>query len=237
MNDVERYSWMKNCPPGWFKLEEAEIIAKTAKAVCQSVRPRQYVEIGTWAGRSAFMMAHLLGLDWEVATIDPYISYPDGFFNETDRAVTTTQSDTPAVIAERVLGPLTLQAEAHRLGCSRVVRYVDSSVAVAVRWALSLHQSNRPQVNVLLVDGWHAPEAVVEDAEHWLPNMGHEAVIFFHDANHWRFGEGVQTGIAMVRWPTGWVRVPSCEAGSLHCWASQAARRNLTEEGVIGVEP
>lgn len=187
-------------PPGWFQLAEAKAIA----AAAAKLRPHgQYVEVGTWAGRSAFMLAHLLPQAWKISTVDAYIAYPEGFFDTGDQAVLDTMQDTPAVIAAKALAPF-----------PNVERFLESSTMMAVRW----QGKHRPAIDIMLIDGWHAPEAVKADATAWLVNMAAKSMVFFHDAHHWRFGADVQKGIAAVRWTAGWRRDPRMEAGSLECW-------------------
>ncbi len=53
------------------------------------------------------------------------------------------------------------------------VFYHDSSMKVAKNWD--------KKVNVLLVDGNHTYEGVMEDCESWYPHMAKNSVMLFHD--------------------------------------------------------
>lgn len=157
------------------------------------------VEVGTWHGRTAAVLA---GRGHQVVSVDPLVAYLDG-----DQRV---QPPSPEDVRRSVDGT----------GLGAHVRLVHTaSPAAAASW-------EGGPIGMLFVDGDHSRPAVEADLEAWLPLMAPGAVVAFHDyliADGWgdtRWAgvrQAVDAAVEAGRLPTlhqvverlAWTRMPA----------------------------
>lgn len=129
---------------------------------------RMIVEIGTFTGGTAEILAEAMAPDGHLVTIDPYLTRP---------AVHWGQADGQIQEVFFTCGEALLQA-VNRLERfrNRVTQIMGESVKVARMFA---DQS----LDLVFIDGAHDYESVMADLRAWLPKVKPDGIISGHDFN------------------------------------------------------
>lgn len=153
---------------GWFEKREAELLY-----LCASIVPtdQSIVEIGAYKGRSTSIMA-FGSRGAHIYSIDPH-----------NNEIAFVQAGIEYSSFDEY------NANLDRLGIddSIVTRILGYSYTEAEKYT-------GPKVGMLFIDGYHSPEAVVQDFTSWQPHLADDAIIYFDDIHH----GGVNPGIAQI---------------------------------------
>lgn len=136
--------------------EEAQVLWDAALSC-----PKEVVEVGSWHGRCAVLLAHAVASQGgRVTTIDPFdgtVGVGGTHFDSSNRRI--------------------LQSNLRRLAPPGVVTHLPvPSVEAAAAW------EGRP-VSLLWIDGDHTLEGVRADVEAWTPHLADYARFAFHDVD------------------------------------------------------
>lgn len=139
--------------PGWFRAAEADPIATGCRSVAKA---GMLLEIGTWCGKSAAMLAERLP-DWTIWTVDSYLRDAVEFWG-------TDLSAHPQALAA-----------ANLAGIPNVRRIVADSLD-APRYLPG-------PPDALFLDGAHTRERVALELRRFLPFLPEHALVFVHDCD------------------------------------------------------
>ena len=147
-----------DCIPGWFHEGSAVVMYTLMRAQ----EPRTVVELGSYLGRSTVFFALALkqvNPRGRVVAIDPHTG---------DRQLLEQLG------AERLATFELFRQHCQAAGVDELVEpHVATSLQVATGWS--------EPVDLLYVDGWHSYDAVVADAEAWVPHLSPHGVVVFDD--------------------------------------------------------
>lgn len=144
---------------GWLSKEEAAAL----KQLARNVRVHGcIVEIGTYRGRSSIAMAEVIDPNSGVRVFaidphDPFVGVNGGQYGPVD------QQELYRAIADRQLGSI-------------IAVICLSSKAASSGW-------DRGPIDILWLDGDHSYKGLKNDLACWLPHMGSDGIVAFHDTN------------------------------------------------------
>ena len=134
--------------PGWFTEGSAAVLY----GIMRSERPRTVVEIGSYLGRSTVFFAltmRQVDPTGQVVAIDPH---------------TGDRQQLEGLAAPRLASFDLFQQHCQAAGVEDLVSpRVATSIEAAAEWS--------GPIDLLYMDGWHSYDAVISDADAWLPHL------------------------------------------------------------------
>lgn len=202
MNAVAGHDYHKGIP-GWCGFEK---MYHDAIATVTDDRPRTFVEIGCWQGRSAALMAQLIktsGKQVQLVCIDPFDDGGPDLWN------TTYYKE--------------LKAPLRELFDKHTAPYADIIKTVQLKSVDAADQFADHSIDFIMIDGDHTYEGVHADIEAYLPKMRPGSIMSGDDyywpgvtraANEFFSGRGLQVRgkahpkdykMSVAHW---WVKLP-----------------------------
>ncbi len=141
--------------PGFLTRDECRFLHKTSLSSSAAL----FVEIGSWQGRSTFVLcAAAREVGAKVVSVENF-SAPPGV-----RYVPSSHD--------------LLSANLRRLGFAPTIIVADSELAAA---------RVGERVGLLFIDADHRREPLIRDVRAWFPKLDERAIVLFHDYNHPRW--------------------------------------------------
>lgn len=157
---------------GWMNQEECNLLHQISRALTIGQTSSNFVEIGSYEGKSSVSIAYGLSPKSKLYSVDPH---------------TGDRSQVEAGLKINTLQNFESNISASGLS-SRIKTVVDYSFNASQDFARS-----RNSIDFLFIDGWHSREAVVEDIKSWIRFFGENVTILFDDIHDSEVKEGIKS--------------------------------------------
>lgn len=168
IHDIDNFWQYTNTIDGWFHESEAKLLYLCASSVPTD---QAIVEIGAYKGRSTSILA--FGTQGApIYSIDPhnneiaFVQQGVEYSSYNEYCDNLDRLGIPETIVKRILGYSYEVSETY----------------------------DGPPVGLLFIDGYHSPEAVMQDFYSWEKHLAPDAIVYFDDSNH----DGVTPGIQEI---------------------------------------